>query len=286
MQQKLPLILRTIVGTFLMALSIASVSLVSAQGSSTEYICVDEPVLGMLDPNDDGVLTAKELKDIATRFPDNQNLQELVKQVVEENVDGIRYEGDCEARGESSASVQGSDGESVQGRDGESVQGKDGESVQGQDGQSVVITGSSGSSGSGGQQRAAASGTPNPAGVVCQPNEALALADKDGDGVVSIEEIQGIIDLLGGHAELEALLRETVAQGITGIKYKDCVAGTPIASPVASPQSTPEPVGTTRVGAEEAAMREMSASRPLLIAGVGSAAVAAAGLYLRNNWRS
>lgn len=59
---------------------------------------------------------------------------------------------------------------------------------------------------------------------ICSPNPALALADGNGDGVVSVGELQALNELAGGNADLEAQIDRVVAQGITGIRYTGCTA--------------------------------------------------------------
>jgi hypothetical protein len=77
-------------------------------------------------------------------------------------------------------------------------------------------------------------------GEVCRPTPELGLADADGNGTVSIDEINKIVDLVGGNEELESLRDQLIEVGITGIRYRDCVPATPVASPVsATPAATP-----------------------------------------------
>jgi|GEM_PF-2788016 len=60
--------------------------------------------------------------------------------------------------------------------------------------------------------------------VVCRPAAALAIADGDGDGVVTLGEIDAINAAAGGNAELQAVRDQLAAQGITGIQYAGCDA--------------------------------------------------------------
>lgn len=72
-------------------------------------------------------------------------------------------------------------------------------------------------------------------GEICELNPQLELADGNGDGVVSIEEIDEIIELVGGNEDLESVRDQAVAAGITGIRYTDCDPSAGKATPVATP---------------------------------------------------
>lgn len=61
--------------------------------------------------------------------------------------------------------------------------------------------------------------------IVCRSAPALAIADGDGDGVVTLGEIDAINAAAGGNAELQAVRDQLAAQGISGIQYAGCDAG-------------------------------------------------------------
>lgn len=67
-----------------------------AAQSQPEYACGDEPVLADRDPNSDGILTLAELEDVAAQYPDIQDLQDAVEQIVAKGYAGVRYDGNCD----------------------------------------------------------------------------------------------------------------------------------------------------------------------------------------------
>lgn len=84
-------------------------------------------------------------------------------------------------------------------------------------------------------------------GEICELNPQLELTDGNGDGVVSIEEIDEIIELVGGNEDLESVRDQAVAAGITGIRYTDCDPSAGKATPVATPVGgTPVTVSAPR----------------------------------------
>lgn len=126
-------------------------------------------------------------------------------------------------------------------------------------------------------------------GEVCQPNPELALADGNDDGVISMDEIDAIIKLSGGNADIQLMRDQAVAAGITGIRYTDCdpnagvnwVEGTPVATPI---NGTPLAAVTNVVGkanTDDAASAGMNGSKPLLLVGMGGVLVLAGGVLFR-----
>ena len=212
---------------------------------------MDQLNLARLDSDRDGVLTLDEIRDLEARLPLDKDVQDIARQVESDGITGIRYDGRCSGTSQDGIAVQGKDGESVQGKDGESVVGRPGESVVAGGGQSASgKPGTNGASAAGadgksvqgkdGESVVGRSGSAVVAGEACVENPALALADANKDGVVSIDEIDNIIKLVGGNDELEAVRDQAVDEGITGIRYQGCGASTPVASPqVATPAATP-----------------------------------------------
>jgi hypothetical protein len=150
--------------------------------------------------------------------------------------------------GQDGESVQGEDGESVDGRDGESVDGqtggnvdgKDGEAIQGEDGQ--AIDGSDGNAADGEDgESATVIDERGDGSVMCGPAPELRLIDVDGDGLITIEEIDDLIEMVGGNADLERTRDQAVEQGIAAIRYRDCLLVLPGATP---DTSTPEAAST------------------------------------------
>lgn len=258
---------RALVASLIVLTCVVTIGASSTTAQAPYDRCVNEPALTLVDGNDDGVLSIDELRALEDRFPDNATLQDLVRQAEEDDLKGIRYDGQCDE-----ASGGAAPGAVATGEPGASATGEPGASVTGQPGQSATSVGSD-----------------SVANVVCQPEPALALADNDGDGVVSVEEIQQLIDLVGGHAELEASLAQVVAEGITGIRYVDCIPATPSASPAATPlaatpagtavDATPESSPTARGTGSESDGGE--AGRAALVAGAGGVTVAGAFMVSR-----
>lgn len=133
---------------------------------------------------------------------------------------------------------------------------------------------------------------------ICRPNAELALADGNDDGVISIEEIDKIIELTDGNADLQSVRDRAVAAGITGIRYRGCNPnagsdtreGTPVGTPAdgtpaATPLgSTPGTISTMRASAVDEADTGSAiaiSGRNLLLVGTGGVLILAGAVILR-----
>jgi hypothetical protein len=131
-------------------------------------------------------------------------------------------------------------------------------------------------------------------GEVCVLDNRLAVADQNKDGVVTIAELDRVIELTG-NATVQASRDKMAAAGVTGIRYTECAPSvdgdrgdaTPVASPMDSTSvavSVP-PSGNGEAGADGGRGAPITGSN-LLIVGTGSMLVLAGAIIFRVSRRA